>query len=369
MSRRAGERIYYIIPEDGDEETHPNYFFLPGPSGLEVKLNDIKHFFPLGPGYHFRFLQKIGGFKAWVDIGEDTAGVPRYDGAIFFKASRLIVEDESRLGGLKSFFANAVGAGEEESQPVGKLKSYISKALFQQNPKDDDSPEKSPVQNGFQQKALREPLRRAQSASAPRPPRNDDDSPTSTTRFRQQPETSRGSPRMSPASRSSSNLQEQTRAASANRTVTSSSPPKFAQQPPQQQVVPPPPPPQQQASPPPPLPARQQASDLLGLDHSPLHGTQAHQNLHSQTKTKPTDWHAFVGLDSAPQPPPAQPPMRNAGMDPFAMNARPHSMQNLQQQQPPKPQQPQQYQQQQQQQQQQRPGGPNNHNFDAFMSF
>mmetsp|Transcript_11953 Transcript_11953/g.39323 ORF Transcript_11953/g.39323 Transcript_11953/m.39323 type:complete len:414 (-) Transcript_11953:130-1371(-) len=413
MSRRAGERIYYVVPEDGDDEGAPNYFFLPGPSGLEVKLNDIKHFFPLEGNYHFRFIQSIGGMRAWVDMSDDTSPVPRFEGAILFKATRLTTEDESRLGGLKSFLATMssgqdAGSADESQQPVNKLKSYISKActsagLFSR----DDEPAESP-----------KPLRRAQSAAAVRPSSqrvgsssssgfggggDDDFSPTSRFSASAQraaadrgvtsPQTTRQQPTRLANPRSSSSLADQasltnnaTQAASAQRTVKSASPPKFAatQPPPPANTSSPPAPPlprrglgqpqqQQQALPPQnvqPVAVQQQppkapASDLLGLDHSPLHHTQAQQSLHQQQQRgapNKNDWHAFVGLEHAPaqqQPPraPMNAPM-NAPVDPFAMQQQQQQRPYGQQQ--PRP--PVQVQQQQQQTQQQQ-------NFNAFLNF
>mmetsp|Transcript_23599 Transcript_23599/g.72596 ORF Transcript_23599/g.72596 Transcript_23599/m.72596 type:complete len:370 (+) Transcript_23599:67-1176(+) len=368
MSRRAGERIYYVVPEDGDDEAHPNYFVLPGPSGLEVKLNDVKHFFPLGAAnFHFRFLQAVGSMKAWVDVSEDTMAVPRFEGSIVFKASRLTTGDEesSKLGGFKSFLASAVG--DDESQPVGKLKSYLSKAYTSFTKEEETTTAATSPTSSH-------PLRRAASATMSRPlstgrlssdgessPKRDpsrDGGANPVVSPNQQPQ----QPRISNP-RSATNLQEQARNKTAP--VARASPPKA--------------PPNNS---PPALPQRRQAqqqpaapppSDLLGLDHSPLH-TSGAQATPAQTPQQPQkqDWHAFVGLDATQQPqqpaptPVMQPPpaMRNVpqqqAMDPFRMQQmqqQQQMQQRMQYQARPRGYPP--------QQQQPRPGG----SFDAFGSF
>ena len=379
--RQPGERIYYIIPEDGDDEAHPNYFMLPGPSGLEVKLNDVKHFFPFGgANFHFRFLQLVGGMRAWVDLSEDTAAVPRFEGAVVFKASRLQIDDESRLGGLKQFMSNLGVDSDEASQPVGKLKAYLSKAttgLFQQR---DDEEARSP-----------KPLRRAVSAVANATSRSssreaeESSSPTTSGRFNRPFSTaaagasapvadanrpkSTGSPKFGPKltnPRSATNLTDQGR-------VTLGPPPSQQQQQrglPQGRVdLSAPNPPVESPPAAPALPARRVAAipppraapaappkDLLGFSDSPQQQQQQQQQQQpgGGGGGQQGDWHAFVGLDHSQQQAqqqqqqqqnpmqmarPMQPAMRQP--DPFAM----------QQQQPPRT-------------QQQKPN-----NFDAFMPF
>lgn len=69
------ERVRYLCTEDEDDPEHPNVFELPGPAGLDVRLADIKQFFPLSGSFHFRFKRRVGGVCVWVDVGEENETV------------------------------------------------------------------------------------------------------------------------------------------------------------------------------------------------------------------------------------------------------------------------------------------------------
>jgi hypothetical protein len=79
--------IRYFIPEDGDDEAHPNVFKVLQDSG--VTLADIKQSFPIAGTYHFRFLRSLESFTVWMDVVADTAVVPVHQNCITIKASRI----------------------------------------------------------------------------------------------------------------------------------------------------------------------------------------------------------------------------------------------------------------------------------------
>uniref|UniRef100_A0A7S2RG08 DIX domain-containing protein n=1 Tax=Mucochytrium quahogii TaxID=96639 RepID=A0A7S2RG08_9STRA len=84
MSRTA---IYYFVPEDGDEEDHPNVFTISRPSS-KVRLGDVKKTFPLPGRYHFRFKKAFKNTFVWLDILDDYDVVPRFEGQLVAKVSR-----------------------------------------------------------------------------------------------------------------------------------------------------------------------------------------------------------------------------------------------------------------------------------------
>ncbi|KAJ8611944.1 hypothetical protein CTAYLR_004378 [Chrysophaeum taylorii] len=330
------ERIRYWCPDDDDDPAHPNVFEMPGPHGLAVRLADIKTYFPLRGVFHFRFKRRVGGRCVWVDVADDDETVPRFedDGGIFFKVSRVAAhDDEGRLGAIKSLFV----ADEDGHRGVGALGSYISKAcsnaatgLFHREDENGGSRRSS--------RASHQPSRR---------PEYSHEEPTPRVRYPPPPpqEESRGRysngtaassapvvsaqrpkpaappvPRFAPKAdaRSATDLPSSATAAvpKASRTVKSTSPPKSAAANSDAPAAFAPPP---KPAPPP--------SDLLGLDSQPT----------PTPPKQPEDWHAFVGLNSNPQPqtnnaPPPTPPMRPpAGpvhLDPFAMSAAPQQKNN-----------------------------------------
>lgn len=290
------ERVRYWCLEDDDDAQHPNVFSMPGPAGLDMRLADIKQYFPLPGSFHFRFKRRVGGVPMWVDVGEDEQTVPRWeDGTIFMKVTRL--PDDSSFGALKSFLAGM----DDEHQPVGRIKSGIMRATGLWKAADEDSPK------------TRRSLRSSNGTSAPN---------VAAARPKQPPV----APRFSTSNKSANDLVGGSPEPQRTRSVKSSSPPRDAP-PPARPVAPPPPrpvvapPPRPVVAPravPPPPTAPTPPSDLLGLDspttHAPASG--------------PNDWNAFVGLDSNPQPPQDPPPMmRNSSsgshLDIFAQPQQP----------------------------------------------
>lgn len=78
--------VKYFIPEDGDEQGHPNVFRI----GLsQPTVADIKSAFPVPGRFHLRFLKEIGSQTVWFDINDDSVLVPMHRGSIFIKVSRI----------------------------------------------------------------------------------------------------------------------------------------------------------------------------------------------------------------------------------------------------------------------------------------
>jgi hypothetical protein len=94
----------YFIPEDGDEEAHPNVFLAPKPRqpGTPPLLGQVKDSFPLPGHYHFRFKSPLfpgadrdkGAMAVWMDATQDGAPVPTWKNAIIAKVTRLSMEEE-----------------------------------------------------------------------------------------------------------------------------------------------------------------------------------------------------------------------------------------------------------------------------------
>lgn len=74
--------IKYFIPEDGDDQQHPNVFQI---QSSKPTLDQIKKSFPLPGLYHFRFLKVINGIKVWLDTVDGNINVPVHDGSITAK--------------------------------------------------------------------------------------------------------------------------------------------------------------------------------------------------------------------------------------------------------------------------------------------
>lgn len=78
--------ISYFIPEDGDDEAHPNIFISEEPI---TTLGQLKQNFPLKGSYHFRFRKSIGDLNVWMDVVDDKNTVPSTDGRVFTKVTRV----------------------------------------------------------------------------------------------------------------------------------------------------------------------------------------------------------------------------------------------------------------------------------------
>ena len=84
--------VKYFIPEDGDDQLHPNVFKVNGCENVAgLTLGHIKKSFPVAGKYHFRFLQELGGtVKVWMDCINETEIVPHsVDNEVFAKVSRI----------------------------------------------------------------------------------------------------------------------------------------------------------------------------------------------------------------------------------------------------------------------------------------
>jgi len=96
--------IRYFIPEDGDDEMHPNVFLAPKARqpGVPPTLLAIKDAFPLPGHYHFRFKSPLfpgadrekGAMAVWMDVTQDQQPVPTWKNSIVAKVTRLSMEED-----------------------------------------------------------------------------------------------------------------------------------------------------------------------------------------------------------------------------------------------------------------------------------
>lgn len=94
----------YFIPEDGDDETHPNVFLAPKPRhpGTPPTLGQVKNAFPLPGLYHFRFKSALypggdrdkGAMAVWMDLVNDSDTIPTWKNGIVAKITRISMEDD-----------------------------------------------------------------------------------------------------------------------------------------------------------------------------------------------------------------------------------------------------------------------------------
>lgn len=88
--------IKYFIPEDGDDQQHPNVFRLSTTNNESIpSLLEIKKKFPVPGEYHFRFLTTVGKYTVWLDMVEPSGAVPVYQGTIFTKVTRVVSSSSS----------------------------------------------------------------------------------------------------------------------------------------------------------------------------------------------------------------------------------------------------------------------------------
>lgn len=100
--------VRYIVPEDGDDERHPNVFRVESAGPLTLAV--LKQEFPLPGIYFFRALRTIGGQQLWMDVIEDSSlVVPEGEEAnIFLKVSRLQTASGSSHHGSRAHDASKV---------------------------------------------------------------------------------------------------------------------------------------------------------------------------------------------------------------------------------------------------------------------
>jgi len=94
----------YFVPEDGDEERHPNVFLAPKPRqpGTPPTLQAVRDAFPLPGHYHFRFKSPLfpgadrekGAMAVWMDVTKDGQPVPTWKNGIVAKVTRLSMEED-----------------------------------------------------------------------------------------------------------------------------------------------------------------------------------------------------------------------------------------------------------------------------------
>lgn len=124
-------KIYYIIPEDGDDEAHPNVFIVPLPQN-QVKVKDVKKSFPLKQHhYHFRFKRQLQNKFIWLDVVDDFATPPNYEGLFFCKVVRV----EQALG--NESFKPSVQPTTQTNESNSSKKKSTEKPLVSNNDKND----------------------------------------------------------------------------------------------------------------------------------------------------------------------------------------------------------------------------------------
>jgi len=128
--------VKYFIPDDGDDQAHPNVFKVSGCESVkELSLGDMKRSFPVLGKYHFRFLQKIGGtnMSVWMDAVDESELVPHDDdGQVFAKVSRIGVHGHSKLESSSSSSAAAAAAAAAASSSHAASSSSSSSAAASQ---------------------------------------------------------------------------------------------------------------------------------------------------------------------------------------------------------------------------------------------
>ena len=127
--------VKYFIPEDGDEQAHPNVFRLDStqPTFSEIKSVSstqvqiilsfvftrhlLKPFqaFPVAGNYHFRFLKNIGSHIVWLDVVDDGSALPTFQGSLFIKASR-IANSSSAAASTRQDFAPSLPAFQQPAE-------------------------------------------------------------------------------------------------------------------------------------------------------------------------------------------------------------------------------------------------------------
>ena len=80
--------IFYYVPEDQDSFEHLNLFIIPNKSLNDVRLHDIKTFFPIPGDYHFRFQFKYQNQLVWLDLSNDDCTLPQVEGVVIVKGTR-----------------------------------------------------------------------------------------------------------------------------------------------------------------------------------------------------------------------------------------------------------------------------------------
>ena len=62
----------------------------------EIRLQDIKENFPLPGDYYFRFKFEFMEKSVWIDFNNPVGALPRYDGKIIMKVTRLSFDNKNQ---------------------------------------------------------------------------------------------------------------------------------------------------------------------------------------------------------------------------------------------------------------------------------
>lgn len=117
--------VKYFIPEDGDDQDHPNAFRCSS-SSPQITLGQIKKSFPIPGVYHFRFLTSIGNTVVWLDVFNDSEPVPMNDGNLIIKVSRIENTHEPSIAESSKFSVNSSSNGSETNFAPPPLLSQSS---------------------------------------------------------------------------------------------------------------------------------------------------------------------------------------------------------------------------------------------------
>ncbi|CAE7361620.1 unnamed protein product, partial [Symbiodinium necroappetens] len=115
--------VFYHVPGDGDEAEMPNAFPVLKADG-HILLQDIRSKFPLPGTYHFRFKMRWGpdpAHVAWMDVTNEAAQVPMFDGRVVAKVTRVCWESKTDVAAL-----NGVGKPQASPKPPPDVLSFDS---------------------------------------------------------------------------------------------------------------------------------------------------------------------------------------------------------------------------------------------------
>lgn len=80
--------MFYYIPEDEETPKQLNCFLIHKHTD-KVTLEDIRKYFPVPGQYFFRFQFVHQKNIVWLDVTNENCKLPRIDGVITIKATRL----------------------------------------------------------------------------------------------------------------------------------------------------------------------------------------------------------------------------------------------------------------------------------------
>lgn len=80
--------IQYYIPEDNEDPEKMNAFLVYKELD-SLRIGDIKENFPIPGEYYFRFKFKFQNKNVWIDFSNQEATLPKFEGKIIMKVSRM----------------------------------------------------------------------------------------------------------------------------------------------------------------------------------------------------------------------------------------------------------------------------------------